>query len=250
MKNNKVFEIIYDVLEEHIRPELKQLALLGSYWHYGSQTDLFFWRLANDGVSHQSRNFGAHIDEDKMCWKIFNEEYNSGELYNIIVYFNDDDEITHVEYIDDSKCVAFDKNFMYSIYEDLKKYEIESEGNVDTEHEAESITNEHIEKESIDTSATIDNSYEIWKNSLKIVNVPKFDLSYFQRSLAYHVQKRGFGEYEFYGIMVSVDENTLKVMKLGTHINYENDTEIVEIPLKEYMIGRWRIVRLVEEVNK
>ena len=50
-------------------------------------------------------------------------------------------------------------------------------------------------------------------------------------------------------IMVSTSENTLKVMKLGTHINYENDTEIIEIPLKEYMDGLWHIVRLVEEVN-
>jgi hypothetical protein len=50
--------------------------------------------------------------------------------------------------------------------------------------------------------------------------------------------------------MVSVDENNLKLMKLGTHINYEYDTEIVEIPLKEYMSGLWHIVRLVEEVNK
>ena len=51
-------------------------------------------------------------------------------------------------------------------------------------------------------------------------------------------------------IMFSVDEDTLKLIKLGTRINYENDTEIVEIPLKEYMDGRWHIVRLVEEVNK
>ena len=38
-------------------------------------------------------------------------------------------------------------------------------------------------------------------------------------------------------------------MAIGTHINYENDTEIIEIPLKEYMDGLWHIVRLVEEVN-
>ena len=81
------------------------------------------------------------------------------------------------------------------------------------------------------------------------MNVAKFDQEYFQRGLAYHVQKQGYGDGEFYGIMFSVDEDTLKVMKLGTHINYENDTEIVEIPLKEYMGGLWHIVRLVEEVN-
>lgn len=114
------------------------------------------------------------------------------------------------------------------------------------------ITQKKLEKESINTGTTVDNSYDTWRNNLKVVNVAKFDQTYFQRGLAYHVQKRGFGDYEFNGIMVSVDENTLKVLRLGTHISYdyENDTEIVFIPLKEYMDGLWHIVRLVEEENK
>lgn len=95
----------------------------------------------------------------------------------------------------------------------------------------------------------IDSSYDEWRNNLKVVNVVKFDPEYFQRGLAYHVQKRGNYGDEFYGIMASVNENTLKVLKF-THIDYGNDIEIVEIPLKEYMDGRWCIVRLVEEKNE
>lgn len=116
------------------------------------------------------------------------------------------------------------------------------------EREVDNIMNDKLEKESVDTGTTVDNSYDTWRNNLKVVTVSKFDLNYFQRGLAYHVQKRGYGDNGFYGIMVSTTENTLKVMKLGTHINYENDTEIVEIPLKEYMDGLCHIVRLVEEV--
>ena len=120
------------------------------------------------------------------------------------------------------------------------------------EREVDDVMNDNLEKESIDTGTTVDDSYDTWRNNLKVVNVAKFDQTYFQRGLAYHVQKRGFGDYEFNGIMVSVDENTLKVLRLGTHISYdyENDTEIVFIPLKEYMDGLWHIVRLVEEENK
>ena len=100
------------------------------------------------------------------------------------------------------------------------------------------------------TGTTVDNSYDAWRNNLKVVNVAKFDQEYFRCGLAYHVQKRGYGDNEFYGIMVSVDENTLTVMKPGgTRINLTFATEIVEIPLKEYMDGLWHIVRLVEEVN-
>lgn len=120
------------------------------------------------------------------------------------------------------------------------------------EREVDNVMNDKLEKESIDTGTTVENSYDTWRNNLKVVNVVKFDQTYFQSGLAYHVQKRGFGDYEFNGIMVSVDENTLKVLRLGTHISYdyENDTEIVDIPLKEYMDGLWHIVRLAEEENK
>lgn len=97
---------------------------------------------------------------------------------------------------------------------------------------------------------TVDNSYDRWRKSLKVVNVAKFDQEYFKRGLAYHVDKCGYGDNDFHGIMVNADENTLKVMKLGRDINCEDDTEIVEIPLEEYMDGRWHIVRLVEEENK
>lgn len=128
-------------------------------------------------------------------------------------------------------------NGFYTKTEDVEK----------AEREADEVMNDKLEKESIDTNTTIDNSYEVWKNSLKIVNVPKFDLSYFQSGAAYCVRKHAMDDDEFNGIMISADENTLRVLKRGTHINYENDTEIVEIPLKEYVNGRWYIVRLVKE---
>ena len=129
--------------------------------------------------------------------------------------------------------------------EDVKMDNVEK-----SEKEADNVMNDKLEKESIDTGATTDNSYEIWKNSLKIVNVPKFDLSYFQTGAAYYVQKHQMGYDGFNGIMFEVNENTLKVLKRGTQMNFGNDTEIVEIPLKEYLNGRWHIVRLVKEATK
>jgi hypothetical protein len=118
------------------------------------------------------------------------------------------------------------------------------------EKEVDDVMNDKLEKESIDTGTTVDNSYDTWKNNLKIVNVAKFDQKYFQRGLAYHVRKRSMDGDGFNGIMFSVDENTLQVMKLGeAHINYQYNSELVEIQLKEYMDGRWSIVRLVEEVK-
>lgn len=142
----------------------------------------------------------------------------------------------------------FVKEEIKSIRDNSLGYE-ESEENA--EMEVDDVMNDTLETESIDTGTTVDNSYDRWKKSLKVVNVPKFDQEYFQCGLAYHVQKSGYGDNEFYGIMISVDENTLTVMKPGRkRINLPFATEIVEIPLKEYIDGRWGIVRLVEEENK
>lgn len=120
--------------------------------------------------------------------------------------------------------------------------------NIKTEDESEEVVNKQLEKEATETGVTVENSYEKWKKNLKVISVSKFDHDYFRRGLCYHVQKRGYGDGEFYGIMVDATEDLLKVLKLGTHIHYETDVEIVEIPLKEYMDGRWSIVRLTEEV--
>lgn len=91
-------------------------------------------------------------------------------------------------------------------------------------------------------------SYQKWKDSLHIVNVPKFDLKYFTKGSAYNVNKVT-ANYpgEFHGIMMEATENLLRVMKLGTTSIHIESTEIIEIPLKEYMNGDWHIVRLVEE---
>jgi hypothetical protein len=114
-----------------------------------------------------------------------------------------------------------------------------------SEGEAEAVMNENLEKESVDTDVKID-SYEKWKKSLKIVNIPKFDLNYFKRGVGYHVEKRACYPGAFDGILMEATEDLLKVMKLGNSIHFES-TEIIEIPLKEYTDGKWRIVRLVEE---
>ena len=120
---------------------------------------------------------------------------------------------------------------------------------INSDDEAEKVMNERLEAESVATGETIENdSYTRWRDGLKVVNIPKFDLNYFIKGLAYHVNKVT-SNYpgEFYGIMVEATENLLRVMKLGTHIHIES-TEIIEIPLKEYLNGDWHVIRLVEEV--
>lgn len=135
-------------------------------------------------------------------------------------------------------------NFVKSEMKSIKDASLGTDDQSETE--AEDVVNDQIEKEAVDTG--IEDYYEIWKSSLKVVNIPKFDLNYFTKGFAYHVNKVT-SNYpgKFYGIMLEATENLLRVMKLGTHMHIES-TEIIEIPLKEYLNGDWHIVRLVEEV--
>jgi hypothetical protein len=128
---------------------------------------------------------------------------------------------------------------------EIKSIRDNSLGCEESEKEVDDVMNDKLEKESVDTDVKID-SYEKWKKSLKIVNIPKFDLNYFKRGVGYHVEKRACYPGAFDGILMEATEDLLKVMKLGNSIHFES-TEIIEIPLKEYMEGKWRIVRLVEE---
>ena len=86
---------------------------------------------------------------------------------------------------------------------------IESAPIINSDDEAEKVMNERLDKESVYTGETIeDDSYTRWKNGLKVVNIPKFDLNYFQRGLGYHINKvTSCYPVEFYGIMVEATED-------------------------------------------
>ena len=124
MKNN-VKKIIYNVMYNHIEPKLDENNEVGGNWLNGSTAGMFYWHLA-DSYSGLYRYSGSRLFINNKCWKIYNG-YGCDEHYNIIVHFNDNDKITNVEWIEDSEFDAFDKEFMYSIYEDLKKHETSKE---------------------------------------------------------------------------------------------------------------------------
>lgn len=142
MKNN-VKKIIYDVMCNHIKPEVDKNNEMGGRWHNVSNYGLFWWSLYAS-FSYRSRVSGSRLSKDKKCWKIFNG-CNNDENYNIIVHFNDNDEITDVEWIEDSEFDAFDKEFMYSIYEDLKKY-VNKNDDSNTHNDISEYINMRIDK--------------------------------------------------------------------------------------------------------
>lgn len=118
-----------------------------------------------------------------------------------------------------------------------------------SETEAEDVVNDQIEKEAVDTSITIENSYETWKKSLKIVNIPKFDLKYFIRKKAYYIKRHGGIQLEADALLMSASEDELEFLRIegGKIVDFQA-SELVKIPIKEYLNGNWHIVRLVEEV--
>ena len=134
-------DIIYDVTYKHIKPKLDKNVKMGGYSINGSDSGLFYWALKYRSLDYY-HILGSRLFKDENCWKIYSGHHMI-EHYNIIVHFNNNDEITNVEWIEDSRFNPFDKEFMYSIYEELKKYEIPKE---ETEEPTDEEINETIKE--------------------------------------------------------------------------------------------------------
>ena len=122
---SKVRRTIYDVLEEHVKPKMDEAKAHDSDWDKHSSIEHVksghYWIWFNP-IKGCHCCLSAGLFKAENCWKVSNT-CDDQEHYNIIVHFNDNDEITNVEWIEDSKFDAIDQVSMYSIYVDLKKYE-------------------------------------------------------------------------------------------------------------------------------
>ena len=88
-------------------------------------------------------------------------------------------------------------------------------------------------------------SYQKWKDSLHVVNVPKFDLKYFIRKKAYYIKRHQGIQLEADALLMSVSEDELEFLRIeGGKIADFQASELVKIPIKEYLNGTWTIKRL------
>ena len=83
--------------------------------------------------------------------------------------------------------------------------------------------------------------YQKWKDSLHVANVPKFDLNYFIRKKAYYIKRHEGIQLEDDALLMSVSENELEFLRIENNMD---DTELVKVPIKEYLNGKWTIKRL------
>lgn len=88
-------------------------------------------------------------------------------------------------------------------------------------------------------------SYQKWKDSLHVVNVPKFDLKYFIRKKAYYIKRHQGIQLEADALLMSVSEDELEFLRIegGKNLDFQA-SELVKIPIKEYLNGTWTIKRL------
>lgn len=88
-------------------------------------------------------------------------------------------------------------------------------------------------------------SYQKWKESLHVVNVPKFDLEYFIRKKAYYIKRHQGIQLEADALLMSVSEDELEFFRIegGKKVDFQA-TELVKVPIKEYLNGTWTIKRL------
>ena len=88
-------------------------------------------------------------------------------------------------------------------------------------------------------------SYQKWKDSLHVVNLPKFDQEYFIRKKAYYIKRHQGVQLEADALLLSVSEDELEFFRIeGAKDVGFKASEIVKIPIKEYLNGLWTIKRL------
>lgn len=88
-------------------------------------------------------------------------------------------------------------------------------------------------------------SYQKWKDSLHVVNMPKFDQEYFIRKKAYYIKRHQGVQLEADALLLSVSEDELEFLRIeGAKDAGFKASEIVKIPIKEYLNGIWTIKRL------
>lgn len=150
-------------------------------------------------------------------------------------------------YVEDKSLLIVETDKTGKEIKSAKKVELDLPDKEEEDEEVLGMTDEEVDEfiEELYDKKKKD-SYQKWKDSLHVVQVPAFDLNYFKRGVGYHVEKHACYPGAFDGILMEATEDLLKVMKLGNSIHFES-TEIIEIPLKEYLDGKWHIVRLVEE---
>jgi hypothetical protein len=134
-------------------------------------------------------------------------------------------------------------------YDDIVK-KVESdmmkEGNVNEDIDMKKSYGGYVKTLTEAIEDTEKDSYQKWKDSLHVVNVPKFDLKYFIRKKAYYIKRHQDGvQLEADALLMSVSEDELEFLRIegGKTVDFQV-SELVKIPIKEYLNGIWTIKRL------
>ena len=112
-------EKIYDIMREYLLPEIKKCKKVGSSWYYGSDAGHFYWNFPDvngNRFGNRYRVLGSRLVNG--WWHIYNDHFDSDTESTTNVIIRKD----HVYFIDGSTFKAFDRDFMYGLYEKLKKH--------------------------------------------------------------------------------------------------------------------------------
>ena len=104
-------EVLHPLINEWLKPFIDEWSRLGGYWCNSSGADSFYWYLGIS-VGSRGRSGGSRLIGD--YWGIYNDFYQE-ENINIKIFKD------HIEFIEDSKFIAFTREEMYSLYTFLKE---------------------------------------------------------------------------------------------------------------------------------
>lgn len=206
-------------------------------------------------------NWGYRKHDDIM--KEYNELYRPENHYNIILLSLDGKQQDRVNLIGYNNLYTPIPPNISELTKKVISYKYEYENKIQYERIVERVESDMIKEVYADpidmtksyggyqealTEAIEDaekDSYQKWKDSLHVVNVPKFDLKYFIRKKAYYIKRHQGIQLEADALLMSVSEDELEFLRIegGKTVDFQA-SELVKIPIKEYLNGTWTIKRL------
>ena len=143
-------------------------------------------------------------------------------------------------YVEDKSLLIVETDKTGKEIKSAKKVELDLPDKEEEDEEVDEFIEELNDKKKKD-------SYQKWKDSLHVVQVPAFDLNYFKVGDAYLIQEHACVGFKHNAILITAEKDKLGFLNASEKAWTSPVSEYKEISLKDYLNGKYGIKKLVVE---
>lgn len=151
-------------------------------------------------------------------------------------------------YVEDKSLLIVETDKTGKEIKSAKKVELDLPDKEEEEEEVLGMTDEELDEfiEDLNDKKKKD-SYQKWKESLHVIQVPAFDLNYFKVGDAYLIQEHAYVGFKHNAILITAEKDKLGFLNASEKAWTSPVSEYKEISLKDYLDGKYGIKKLVVE---